>query len=333
MKKHFNTLYLLLTMSCITQAQSYHFSQFFSTPLLTNPAHTGLMDGSFRVASNFRSQGSSSGNPYFTGYLSADISPFKKALTTGHKAGLGLYVMDDQSLNGALQTSTIGFSGAYNVGLDAYGQRTLGVGFQGTYNQRRIDYSKLSFENQFGVGGFNPSLPIGEGLGNVNKNYFDVNAGILYNAVLENKSFFAGVSVYNILNHKDNQLPDNFKMPVRYTVQAGLQYNVSEYSRIYGSFTNMTQAKANETTVGGAYGLQLREGTVKDEINAGLWYRYKDALIPYIGYTYDGLRVGLSYDNTVSSLKTGAQVKNGFELTLMYKIINKKILKTTVPWY
>src|SRR5688500_1323822 len=103
MKKNSITLALLIMVTAsVLHAQSYHFSQFFSTPLLTNPAHTGFTDGPYRVASNFRSQGMAGGNPYFTGYISADISPLKTYLTACNKAGLGMYDMNDQSLSGAL---------------------------------------------------------------------------------------------------------------------------------------------------------------------------------------------------------------------------------------
>ena len=94
----------------------------------------------------------------------------------------------------------------------------------------------------------------------------------------------------------------------------------------------MTQAKSNETTIGTAYGIQLTEGE-KNEINFGMWYRLKDALIPYIGYQKSGFQVGLSYDYTVSSLKTGAQVRNGCELTLIYSAPDRSELKRLIPWY
>ncbi len=323
----------LFMVSTVLQAQSYHFSQFFSTPLLTNPANTGFIDGPYRVATNFRSQGMSGGSSYFTGYLSADFSPFRNILSEGHKAGVGMYVMNDQSLNGALQTNSIGISTAYNVGLDENGEYSLGVGFQGTYHQRRIDYNKLSFGNQFGGGGYDPSLPIGEALGDANKQYFDVNAGIVYNIMLEDKSFFAGISAYNILKHKENTFSDEFKMPTRYVIQAGTQVYVGDYGKAYISLTHMGQAKANETTIGGAYGIQLGERDIKNEINFGMWYRLKDAIIPYVGYHYNNFQVGLSYDYTISSLKTASQVKNGYELTLIYKAIDKTELKTLIPWY
>jgi type IX secretion system PorP/SprF family membrane protein len=336
MKKLSVSLYFLIMISVLSQAQSYHFSQFFSTPLLTNPAHTGFTNGPYRVASNFRSQGMSGGSPYFTGYLSGDISPFKKYLPAGHKAGLGMYVMNDKSLSGALQTNSIGISTAYNVGLDTRGIGSLGVGLQGTYNQRRVDYSKLTFGNQFGSAGYDPSLPIGETLpfsSNVNDSYFDVNAGIIYNATMENRAFFAGASVYNIVKHKDNFLAEEFKMPTRYMLQAGSQFKAGEEGKMYFSLTHMGQAEANETILGGAYGLQIKNEDKKSELTFGTWYRVKDALIPYIGYYNNGFRAGLSYDYTVSQAKTGSQIRNAYELTILFSAVDKINLTTTIPWY
>ena len=314
------------------QAQSYHFSQFFSTPLLTNPSQTGFLEGPYRLASNFRSQGQPGGAAYFTGYLSADFKVLQDRLAEGHKAGAGIYVMNDQSLGGALQTNSVGLSTAYHVALDYYGEHSIGLGFQGAYHQRRIDYSKLSFGNQFGPDGYDGSLPIGEALANRSVGYFDINAGMVYNVVLEDRSFFGGASVYNILRHKEDLLMEEFRMPLRFTLQGGAQVFLGEYGKGYFSVTHLRQASAAETTVGAAYGHQLTEGS-KNEINFGLWYRYKDAVIPYVGYHRGAVQVGLSYDHTISTLKTASQVRNGYELTLLYKAIDKQSLKTLIPWY
>src|SRR5690554_5297686 len=101
MKKFIFLFGLLGWLGKQAYGQSYHFSQFFSTPLLTNPAHTGFIEGPYRIASNFRSQGMAGGSPIFTGYLSADISPLRNSLEGGNKAGIGIYVMNDKALNGA----------------------------------------------------------------------------------------------------------------------------------------------------------------------------------------------------------------------------------------
>lgn len=116
-------------------------------------------------------------------------------------------------------------------------------------------------------------------------------------------------------------------------LQAGSQIKAGDDGRMYFSLTHMSQAKANETTLGGAYGIQLTNDGIRNEISFGMWYRFQDALIPYIGYYNNGFRVGLSYDYTVSSAKTGGEIRNGYELTLMFSAIDKLTLKTSIPWY
>ncbi len=331
MKKFIFILYALVSINVVS-AQSYHFSQFFSTPLLTNPANTGFTEGPYRFASNIRTQGTS-GNTFFTGYVSADVSALRNHLPLGSKAGLGMYIMNDHSLNSAIQNNTIGLSAAYSVGLDPYGENSFGLGIQATYTQRKIDYSKLNFESQFGPSGFDPSLPVGEPLDYSSKQAFDVNAGVNYNWMVDDKSVFAGISVYNILSHNENLVGDEYKLPRRFTFQAGAQLPINDYGNIYTSLTAISQAKANEVTFGGAVGIKLPTTADKSELLGGVWYRLGDALIPYIGYQRNSFQVGLSYDYTVSALRTSAQIKNGYELTLIYKAPDKRQLKTYIPWY
>lgn len=313
-------------------AQSYHFSQFFSTPLLVNPANTGLTDGPYRFATNFRSQGGNGGAPFMTGYFSADASPMRSILPEGHKAGIGMYVMNDRAMNGVLQTNSIGVSTAYHVGLDPYGEHSVGIGVQGTYHQRRLDYSRLTFENQYGPSGYNPAAPIGEQLNAQRRHFFDLNTGFIYNLSQEHRSFFAGMAVYNILRHREGTITSDYTMPLRLTVQSGAQFWVGERGKIHFSVTAMSQANAAEVTVGSAYGYQLTDGD-KNELMAGLWYRNKDALIPYLGYQTKTFQAGLSYDYTVSALKTVSQLRNGYELILLYKAPDNRELKMLIPWY
>jgi type IX secretion system PorP/SprF family membrane protein len=328
-------LFILILVGCSlfkTQAQSYHFSQFFTTPLLTNPANTGLMDGPYRVASNFRAQGVSGGSPYLTTYVSGDMAVFKDKVVEGHKAGAGLFVMNDQALNGALNTNAIGLSIAYNVGLDANDVYSLGLGFQGTYHQRELDFNKLSFGSQFERNGYNPSLPIGETFEYYKRNYFDVNTGLLFRAKTDDLSYFAGVSAYNIIRHKDNVFADEYKMPTRYVFQGGSSFHSGTQGTVYMSLTYMQQAKASESTFGAAYGIQLGDGD-RNELTFGVWYRLKDALIPYVGYHINGFQFGLTYDYTTSAKKAGSQIKNGYELSLTFTAPDKDQLKRALPWY
>jgi hypothetical protein len=49
-----------------------------------------------------------------------------------------------------------------------------------------------------------------------------------------------------------------------------------------------------------------------------MWVRLKDAIIPYIGLEFAGMRIGASYDINTSSLKAGSESRGGMELSLIY---------------
>jgi type IX secretion system PorP/SprF family membrane protein len=327
---------LLLLCSLVAylgaNSQSYHFSQFYSTPLLNNPALTGYTDGPYRIATNFRSQWQMGGSPYTTASLSADFSPLRNHLAEGNRLGIGISLLTDQSLNGALQTNSISLSTAYNLTLDYDGAHHLGLGLQGSYHQRRIDFTKLTFENQYLTGGFSQNIPVAESYSQNAKAYIDLNTGLLYNYSSDGKSFFASLGAYNLLQHRENIQVDEFKMPVRYSFNGGGQLDVGYAGTLYYSLNHLKQGTASSTTLGGAYGLQISEEK-KQEFDLGLWYRFNDAIIPYLGYQLKTVQVGLSYDYTTSKDKTSSQIRNAFELSFVYLAEDKTELKRLVPWY
>src|SRR6478752_4595899 len=79
------TLYKLILLSCIVvtnvaSAQDIHFSQFFETPLLRNPALAGIFTGDVRVQAVYRDQWNSVTSGYRTGSLSGE---YKMAVGKG----------------------------------------------------------------------------------------------------------------------------------------------------------------------------------------------------------------------------------------------------------
>lgn len=315
----------------LTKAQTYHFSQFYSTPLLINPAATGLTPGPYRIAANYRSQWNASGSPYTTFTFSGDAHILQNKLADGNKLGLGLVVLNDKTMDGAIQTNNLAISAGYHISLDGDEVQSIGVGFQGTYNERRIDFSRLQFENQFGNNGFDPSLP-GETFENGKKYYVDFNAGAMYSFTLEDRSLFAGLAAYNLLKKEDNYLTDQFKTPRLFSAVAGGDIDVGFNSSFYFSGNFRRQDNNHEMTVGMAYGLFL-DGEGFYALKLGLWHRLKDALIPYAGFSYKGVQVGCSFDYTVSGAKTRSQIKNTFEISVLYLAPDRSELKRLIPWY
>src|SRR5690606_29014833 len=83
LKKYYTRLALILlglSMQASINAQDIHFSQFFETPLLRNPALAGIFTGDYRVQLVYRDQWGSVTDGYRTGSLNGEYKlPIGKA--------------------------------------------------------------------------------------------------------------------------------------------------------------------------------------------------------------------------------------------------------------
>lgn len=318
-------LFLAFNIFCVSvtaTAQDPHFSQFFASPLTLNPALTGKFDGTLRASGNYRNQLPTFNNVYITSTLSVDFSILNKVLPETDTWGVGVIALTDKAGAGVLTSNYIGISTAYHKALNENGYSQIGIGFQGMYGQKRINYSKLYFQDQLTPFGFDLSVPSAD-IANIiipNINYLDVNAGIIYTlSTTDKNNFYLGASMYHINRPKESFKGGNFNVNPRTTISAGGYFPVSENLTLHTSGIYQVQGKTTETMLGGAIAASLNN----DERNptnvyGGLWMRVKDAIIPYIGLEFAGMRIGASYDVNTSSLKSGSQSRGGMELSLIY---------------
>jgi type IX secretion system PorP/SprF family membrane protein len=316
-------LFLTITLFLLNpaKAQDPHFSQFFASPLTLNPAFTGLFSGDYRVSGNYRSQWSSISSPFVTGTAAIDFDILKNVISYTDVWGVGFMGMYDRTGNGALTSTYFTFSTAYHKGLDPEGNHTLAIGLQATYVQKRLDQSKLIFENQIDNLGYNPSIPSGEAITNPKISYLDPNIGILYNGLIgESSNIYLGTSYYHITQPTETFMQDNNnRLSARWTAHGGGSFPVNGTNRIHVSALYMKQSTATEFTFGGAYGFDL--GGDEDNPTTfylGSWYRLGDAVNPYVGLEINGFQMGLSYDTNVSTLRPASNYRGGLELSLIY---------------
>ncbi|MEP6594383.1 MAG: PorP/SprF family type IX secretion system membrane protein [Ginsengibacter sp.] len=320
MKKTACILPIFLFISFFIKAQDPHFSQFFSSPLTLNPALTGKFDGTLRVAGNYRNQWPAFNNVYTTSTLSVDISVMQKSLPENDTWGVGILALTDKAAGGILTNNYVGVSTSYHKALNEDGFSQIGAGFQATYGQKRLDRSKLYFEDQltpFGFTGVSLDLFPSE---NVDINYFDVNAGLVYTGSTSDKNnFYIGASMYHINRPKESFKGGTWNISPRTTINAGGYFPVSDLLVLHTSAIYQVQSKSSETVFGGALAANLNEGEVNaSAVYAGAWVRLKDALIPYIGLEFSGIRIGASYDINTSSLRAASQSRGGMEISLVY---------------
>jgi type IX secretion system PorP/SprF family membrane protein len=302
-------------------AQDPHFSQFFASPLTLNPALTGKFDGTVRVAGNYRNQWPAFNNVYTTSTLSVDFPILKNRLPDFDTWGIGIMALNDQAGAGVLTNNYIGVSTSYHKALDEDGYQQLGIGFQGVYGQKRLNTSKLYFEDQLTPYGFTGVSQDQFSAKYVNINYLDVNAGILFTtSTNDDNNFYVGASMYHINRPKESfKEGGSWNIAARTTVSAGGYFPVQDNLTLHLSGIYQYQNGASETNIGGALAAVIDPASESpSNVYLGSWYRFNDAIIPYVGLEFSGFRLGATYDINVSSLKTASQSRGGMEISLIY---------------
>jgi len=331
MKKIIYTFFLFY---CGTQMQAFsqdpHFSQFFMAPSFINPALAGSGSGDWRIMGNFRQQWGNAGTPFNTQAFAGELKLLGKEENENTLALSG-FAMSDQTMSGAFKSIYAGGSAAYHQQISP--RSRIAAGFQLSYGSRRIDYSQLTFGEQFTSGGFDISLPTGEIALQSMKPFYSIGAGILYNYKTETINIDAGIANFDINRPKQTFINDNkqFLKP-RYVLHYNMEYN--SYGGWLWSFNSIfhLQSVQNYFSLGAAAGLDLSNGEREHILFGGLWFREGDAFYPYLGLQIGAMQFGLSYDVTVSKQNKGPYNPRSFELSFVLRQGRKTPNAIPCPW-
>lgn len=311
--------FCLLLPTIKLTAQDLHFSQFFNTPLTTNPANTGFIpDADYRIGAHYRNQWSSIMEvPYKTMSAFVDAQVLRDRLDNGW-LGIGAVVLSDKAGSGSLQSTKIYGSVAYHqmLGLSSL----LSAGFNLGWANKRIDPSALKFPDQFDGHFFDNHLPTSVVFSSTNISYFDMQAGVNYAYFpKENIYINAGYSIHHVNRPKESFFDSksvDAMIPMRHIGFINALLKVNPNLIINPNIYFTTQAKAIEAMAGMNANFNLANAGEKQLI-AGLYYRYNDAFIPMLGFEIKNIRFTFSYDVTSSGLSK----YNGYRGATEYNII------------
>jgi type IX secretion system PorP/SprF family membrane protein len=310
---------LLATLAINANAQDLHFSQYFNTPLLINPANTGFApDVDWRVGANYRNQWSSlTPNPYKTMSIWGDAQLFNNRFDDSW-VGIGGALLRDQAGAGSL-TSTKGYASvAYHqlVGLKSL----VSGGFNLGFSNQRIDINKLTFDDQWNGKFFDNTIPSNEPFAYSSVTYFDLQAGVNYAIFPTDNSYLnAGLSVMHINRPKESFFSNSELDPridMRFTLFLNGSFKLNDQWIINPNAYISQMGTAYETVLGlnAHYNLS---GDGATQVIGGLYYRAKDAIVPMIGYQWNDFSLTVNYDATTSSLSSYNQSKGAYELSLV----------------
>lgn len=263
------------------KAQDPEFTQFYANPLYLNPALAGS-NICPRIAMNYRNQWPGISGTYVTTSASFDRFVY------GIKSGIGVLVTNDRAGRGTLQTTNI--SGIYSYQWRPTRELSINVGFQATYGQKTLDWSKLTFGDQIDDRrGFVKYT--NEVQGTSQKSYVDLSAG----AVAFSKRYFVGFAAHHLNQPDESLLSTGAKLPRKYTAHAGAMLKAGDGDVTISPNVLFQSQQDFKQLLLGVY-------VTKGALTGGLWYRDRDSFILLAGVQHGIFKFGYSYDVTISKL-------------------------------
>lgn len=226
--------------------------------------------------------------------------------------------MRDVAGSGNLTTTRAFGSVAYHQALGL--GSLISAGFNVGWVNKRIDFSKLTFDNQWNGKFFDISAPSGEPFAVNQVNYFTLQAGLNY-AYYPNENTYLniGFSASNL-----NQPNESFfspglvdtRIPVRMTTFVNGSFRAADAWIVNPNVYVSKMGTAWEVVAGGNAQRKLNEDGSTQMI-IGAYYRVSDALVPMVGFQQNGYRFTFSYDATTSSLKNYNQTRGAYEVSIV----------------
>jgi len=332
----------------IVRSQDLHFSQFNENPSLINPALTGVTSV-LRVSAIYRDQWRTATVPYKTYGISVE-SRFKttnwnnvdgKSMTftksSFSKFAGGLSFYSDKAGDGNMSTNQLNASLASFVSLNSNNKLSLGV--QGSLVQRKVDFSKLIFSNQYNGSGYDAGMNSGEHIASQVFVYPDLAAGLNWSfttkdnlvGINKQKKANVGVAVYHINKPGQSYLGKNGdKLNMKYVFHGDFLFGVSGTNiGIAPTYLFQFQGPVKELTAGTVIKYYINEDSkytgiiLRSSINIGAFYRYKDAVI--FSFSYEKRQqysICVSYDLNISGLSKVTRLSGGPEITLKFNTAN-----------
>lgn len=287
------------------QSQDVIYSQFYANPIYLNPAIAGSKLSS-RLTVNYRNQWPSINQGYNSFSASYD-QPVEKL-----SGALGVMVNTDVAAAGIYNNFSA--NGIYSYRLEVSRSLLVNFAVQAGYIQHRLDWSKLTFEDQA-----NQPVPT-----QVNVGKMDFSAGVLAGY---KESAYLGIAV-NHLTRPDMSYYDGTinRMDMRLTVHSGMLIDLRD--GFDGKDMRNLSISPNIVYEQQGKFRQLNVGMYANSypLIAGVWFRHSfgnpDAAIFLVGFQQKNYKVEYSFDYTVSRLKIGSG--GAHEVSMVFLFSNHK---------
>src|SRR6202008_3028273 len=129
-------LSIALTMGLAAMAQDFHYSQFFYSPLTTNPGNTGVFNGDVRASTLYRMQWFTVASPYKTFSIAVDGAVFRNRMKGPDFFALGVNFNNDNQGNVRLKTNSYNLLMSYTKFIGGRQKHNITLGYEIGYATR-----------------------------------------------------------------------------------------------------------------------------------------------------------------------------------------------------
>jgi len=320
-------LFLLPMIFCqLSFSQDIHFSQFYNSPLILNPALTGNSDCLIRLGGNYRNQWSSVTVPYKTFSFFADCKLDPRFLGRTW-FGVGASFYNDVAGDGNLSTTDAAFCFSFNMPLSKKNKIIMSIGATVEYMSKTVKLGSFYFDNQWNGSGFDPSISSNEPFASDKFNHLDFDVGmLLHGETRKGFSYHFGSVLNHISMPREHFTGSMSKLGWKIVAHGGVNAEISRTMVISPKIYFSYQDGAKEILFGTNFS---KKYTKKSKLLFGIWYRWSGDIIGTLGFDLSGFQLMLSYDANISKLKVATKSFGGFEVSLIKTFLcgNKSFFK------
>lgn len=291
-------LVFLCSYNMFAQQLSLH-TQYMFNRFTLNPAFAGTSDGT-PINMSVRRQ--------WFGIKEAPVTQFLSAHTGFDKLGLGASIYNEAS--GPTRRTGLSFAMAYH--LELKDRKVISFGLAPTLTQLGLDKNRLETHL--------PDDPTIAAVGS-NQTMPDANFGVYFH---DADKYYVSFSAYNLVQTKTDLL--NIPNTVRsrfvrnYYLSAGGHIDLNRTGKIFTLQPSLLFQMIESLP----FQLDLNTVAMYDEKYIfGFSYRYKDAVALILGFKKEAVRVGYSYDYTLSKINNYSS--GSHEINLTYQLGRSRV--------
>ncbi len=313
------------------KGQDPQFTQFYANPLYLAPSFAGATQQD-RISAAYRNQWPEIGNVFVT-YSFAYDHYFEN-----FNSGVGVLLMRDVAGSGDMGLLNAGLQYSYDIKVTKVFHLRPGIHFN--YTQMGINYAKLIWNDQLTSGGSGGST-IEQSPSDPFKPDVDFSASLLG---YSDRAWF-GFSIDHLLRPSYGFYNNEVPWDIKYSVFGG--YQVVKRGHLLNPIDETLSTAFHFRHQGQFTQLDLGLYWYKAPLMLGFWYRgipflkgkdpnyakdpRGDAIAFLVGYKMDQLRVGYSYDFTISNLVSSTGGAHEISITYEFKTTRKKKAARMIP--